>query len=135
MPNTKRDVKNFMDHERLASFATVDPSGAPHVVPVFFTYDRGRVYVQTARSSRKVRNLMTNRKATVAVYRGEEAVIMTGEAWMIESHEEFVSRTRDHVAKYELQLDSDGRDSLGIPLFDKNVRCVLELTPKSIHFW
>jgi len=58
MPKNMAEVQNFMDKARLASFATVTPDNKPHVVPVFFTYKNGKVYVQTDRSSIKVRNVL-----------------------------------------------------------------------------
>jgi nitroimidazol reductase NimA-like FMN-containing flavoprotein (pyridoxamine 5'-phosphate oxidase superfamily) len=104
-----------MDQERLASFATVDPFSRPHVVPVFFTYGDGKVYVQTDRESVKVRNLLNNSNVAVAAYRGDEAIVIRGEGRIIDSDEEFIKRTREHIAKYNLRLDKDGKDSMGIP--------------------
>jgi len=124
-----------MNRERLASFATVGPNGEPHVVPVFFTYGGGKVFVQTDRKSVKVRNLTRNSSVAVAVYSEEEAVVIRGEARIIDSDEEFVKRTREHVDKYRLKMNGQGRDSLGIPLFNKEVRCVVEVTPKRVVFW
>jgi len=71
----------------------------------------------------------------VAVYSGEEAVIVRGKARVVESDEEFVRRIRDHVSKCGLRIDEYGRDSLGIPLFDKTVRCVIEVVPRKVMFW
>jgi nitroimidazol reductase NimA-like FMN-containing flavoprotein (pyridoxamine 5'-phosphate oxidase superfamily) len=135
MPRSLREVQSFMDKERLASFATADPNNQPHVVPVFFTYEDGKVYVQTDRDSVKVRNLSRNSNVAVAVYREEEAVVIRGNGQVMDSDEEFIRRTQDHIDKYGLRLDEHGRDSLGIPLFDKKVRCVVEITPKRIMFW
>jgi nitroimidazol reductase NimA-like FMN-containing flavoprotein (pyridoxamine 5'-phosphate oxidase superfamily) len=135
MPRSLREVQSFMDRERLASFATVGPKDEPHVVPVFFTYEGGKVYVQADRDSVKVRNLLGNNNVAVAVYCGEEAVIIRGNGRVIDSEEEFIKRTQDHINKYKLILDGHGRDSLGIPLFDRKVRCVVEITPKRIMFW
>lgn len=135
MPKSLREVQSFMARERLASFATVTPTNEPHVVPVFFTYEKGKVYVQTDMDSVKVRNLSRNNNVSVAVYSREEAVIMRGKGRIIESDKEFVERTQDHVNKYELRLDKYGRDSLGIPLFDQKIRCVIEVTSKRIIFW
>lgn len=135
MPRSLEDVQNFMDRERLASFATVTSHGKAHVVPVFFTYDNGKIYVQTDRASAKVRNLMQNGNVAVAVYSEEEAVVVNGKARIIEDEGEFLKRTRDHIGKYRLRLDSEGRDSLGIPLFDKKVRCVVEVKAERILFW
>jgi hypothetical protein len=61
--------------------------------------------VQTGRGSVKVRNLQRNSAVAVAVFDGEEAVI------------------------------ARGSDSLGIPLFDPRVRCVVEVTPRRLIFW
>jgi len=135
MPNSLKEVQRFMNRERLAAFATVSPNNEPHIVPVFFTYDDGKVYIQTDRNSVKVRNLIRNDNVAVMVYRGEEAVIIKGKARLIDDDEEFVKRTREHVDKYRLKLDERGRDSLGIPLFDDKVRCVVKVTPKRILFW
>jgi len=124
-----------MNQERLASFATVSSKNEPHIVPVFFTYDDGKVYIQTDRNSMKVRNLAQNDNVAVAIYSGEEAVIMRGKGCVIESEAAFAKRTQDHIDKYRLRLDEQGRDSLGIPLFDDKVRCVIEVTPKRVLFW
>jgi nitroimidazol reductase NimA-like FMN-containing flavoprotein (pyridoxamine 5'-phosphate oxidase superfamily) len=107
----------------------------PHVVPVFFTYDHGRVYVQTNRDSVKVRNLTRNSNVAVATYHGEEAVIIRGKGRVIKDENEFARRTQDHIGKYQLRLDEQGRDSLGIPLFNNKVRCVVEVTSERIVFW
>jgi len=107
----------------------------PYVVPVFFTYENGKVYVQSDRNWVKVRNVLRNDDVAVAIYSGEEAVIVRGKAQVVESDEEFVRRTRDHVSKYRLRIDEYGRDSLGIPLFDKTVRCVIEVVPRKVMFW
>jgi len=124
-----------MNRERIASFVTVRSKNEPHVVPVFFTYNDGKVYIQTDRKSVKVRNLSRNNSVAVAVYRGEEAVIIRGKGRIISDEKEFIKRTRDHIDKYGLQLDELGRDSLGIPLFNEKVRCVLEVNPKRIFYW
>jgi nitroimidazol reductase NimA-like FMN-containing flavoprotein (pyridoxamine 5'-phosphate oxidase superfamily) len=130
-----QDVKNYMDNARLASFATVTGRSEPHVVPVFFTYDDGKVYVQTDRKSVKIRNLLSNENVSVAVYSGEEAVILRGKGRIIEDNAEFIRRTQDHIGKYKLKSDEEGKDSLGIPLFDRKRRCVVEVSGKHLIFW
>jgi len=81
MPNSLKEVQSFMNRERLAAFATVSPNNEPHIVPVFFTYDNGKVYIQTDRNSVKVRNLIRNINVAVVVYCGEEAVIIRGRGY------------------------------------------------------
>ncbi len=134
MLKTMDEVKCFMDREWLAAFSTINARNEPCVVPVFFTYNDGKVYVQTDRKSVKVRNLLKNNSAAIAVYREDEAVIIRGTTRVVDD-EEFIKRTQEHVHKYDLRLDEQGKDSMGISLFDSEVRCVVEVTPKQIIFW
>jgi len=143
------ELANFMEREWLASFVKVDAEGKPHIVPVWFTYDDGKVHVQTDRKSAKVRNIKRNDKVAVAVYRGEEAVIIRGRGTVVEDEKQFVKLTQRHIDKYNrlfniahktegidyIKLDEHGRDSMGIPLFDSKVRCVIEVTSETVLFW
>jgi len=143
------DAKSFMEREWLASFVTVDAEGKPHVVPVWFTYDDGKVHVQTDRKSVKVHNIKRNNNVAVTVYHGEEAVIIRGRGRVVEEEKEFVRLTQLHIDKYNrlfnvarktenvehIKLDEQGRDSMGIPLFDSKVRCIIEVSPDKVLFW
>lgn len=64
----------------------------------------------------------------------EEAVVIRGQARIL-SDDEFLRRTQEHIHKYQLRLDEQGRDTLGIPLFDSTVRCVIEITAERLIFW
>jgi nitroimidazol reductase NimA-like FMN-containing flavoprotein (pyridoxamine 5'-phosphate oxidase superfamily) len=77
-------------------------------VPVFFTYREGRVYVQTSRDSVKVCNVLKNDNVAVAVYSGEDAVIIWGRGRIIDDEQEFIRKTHDHVDKYRLTVDRKG---------------------------
>lgn len=143
------DVASFMEREWLASFVTVDAENKPHIVPVWFTYDDGKVHVQTDRKSVKVRNIKRNDHVAVAVYHGEEAVVIRGRGRLVDDDKEFVRLTQHHIDKYNrlfniahktegieyIKLDEQGRDSMGIPLFDLRIRCVIEVTPDKVLFW
>ena len=129
------DAKRFMNQERLASFATVDAENRPHVVPVFFTYADDKIYVQADRKSLKVRNLRGNHNVAIAVYCDEEAVVIEGKGCIIENESDFIRRTQEHVNKYHLKLNAQGRNSMGIPLFNFQIRCVIEISTEKILFW
>jgi len=137
MPTSETEAESFLLRERVAVFCTVDPEHHPHAVPVFFTYHHGKVYVHTDRESVKVRNVLTNPNVALVVYRGgygEEAVVIRGRARIVED-DEFERRTQEHIEKYHLHLDEQGRDSAGVPLFDSAVRCVIEVTVERLIFW
>ena len=90
-----KEVYDYMNRERLASFVIVDSRNRPHVVPVFFTYKYGKVHVQTNLNSVKIRNLLRN--SNVAADQGEEAILIRGERRILDSDEEFIRRTQDHI--------------------------------------
>jgi len=149
MPKNMAEVAGFMARQWLASFVTVDTEGKPHVVPVWFTYDDEKVHVQTDRKSAKVRNIKRNDNVAVAVYSGEEAVIIRGKGRAVKDQKKFVKWTQQHIKKYNrlfniaqktegieyIKLDEKGRDSMGIPLLDSKVRCIVEVTPEKVLFW
>jgi nitroimidazol reductase NimA-like FMN-containing flavoprotein (pyridoxamine 5'-phosphate oxidase superfamily) len=135
MPKTLPEVSAFMKQVGLAIFTTVDARLRPHAVPVFFTFDDGRVYIQSDRRSVKVRNLKKNDNVAIVVSRGDEAVILRGRGRIVEDEGEFVGRTQEHIEKYHLSLDEQGRDEMGIPLFDRKIRCIIEVTPEKTLFW
>ena len=137
MPTSPAEVEKFMQRERLAAFCTVDSENKPHVVPVFFTYVNEKAYVQTDRNSVKVHNLLKNPHVAVLVCSGEfgeEVVIIRGQARIVDE-DEFVVRTQEHIDKYHIQLDVEGKDGMDLALFDQRVRCVVEITAECLLYW
>jgi len=150
VPKTLEDVPAFLDDQWIATFATVDNKNKPHAVPIRFTFDDGKLHIQSDRQSVKVRNINLNPHAAVAVHdMRDEAVIIQGKAQLTRSREEFMRLTQAHIDKYNrlyniarntrgveyIKLDAQGRDAMGIPLFDYRVRCIIEVTPEKILFW
>ena len=149
MPKTKAKVPAFLSKQWIATLATVDKEGKPHAVPVWFTFDEGKVYIQTDRKSVKVRNIKFNANVAVAAYISDEAVILNGKAHLIENEKQFRNLTKAHLDKYNslfnihhntqgieyIKLDPQGRDNMGIPLFDFAIRCVIEIIPEKMLFW
>jgi nitroimidazol reductase NimA-like FMN-containing flavoprotein (pyridoxamine 5'-phosphate oxidase superfamily) len=137
MPTSRAQVEDFMHQQQVAAFCTVDVNHKPHAVPVWFTYGNDKVYVQTDRVSVKVHNLLKNPNVAVEVHSGEfgeEAVIIRGKAKIV-GEDEFVIRTQEHIDKYHIQLDEEGRDSMGIRCFDNTIRCVIEVSVDRLIFW
>jgi PPOX class probable F420-dependent enzyme len=150
VPKALSEVPAFLDKEWIAAIATVDRRGEPHAVPVWFTFDDGKLHVHTDRNSVKIRNIQHNPHVSMAVYNAhDEAVIIRGRARLVDDEKEFRRLTQAHIDKYNrlynitrstsgidyIKLDAQGRDSIGIPLFDFQVRCVIEVTPEKTLFW
>ena len=71
-------------HELNLWLATVHASGAPHLVPVWFTYVAGLVYVCTERTTVKVRNVGSHPQVAVSLESGDQALIATGSGRIVE---------------------------------------------------
>lgn len=63
----KREIDAFLQGVHLARVATVRPDGRPHVAPVWYLWQEGTLYFETARDSVKARNLMVNPAIAVTI--------------------------------------------------------------------
>jgi PPOX class probable F420-dependent enzyme len=61
-------VRELLDQRLVASLATLDVDGSAHVVAIWFALDGDDVVLATASSSRKVRNLELDPRATLLVH-------------------------------------------------------------------
>ena len=94
----------FIDEARVGHLATMHPGSWPHVVPVCHVLDLDRVVIASA-YDRKVAEIRDNASVTFCVDRyaedwdnGLAQVIVSGEAYLIESGPEFA---RDRALLYE----------------------------------
>jgi hypothetical protein len=60
--------------------ASVKPGGLPHLVPVWFVWLTGKIYIGTDPKSVKARNLRINPRAALALEDGGSPVICEGSA-------------------------------------------------------
>jgi PPOX class probable F420-dependent enzyme len=77
------EIDEFLAAQRTARLATSGPDGTPHVVPLWFVWVGGALYVNTTRGNRSVRNLEGNPRAAATVDDGEtyddlRGVVLTG---------------------------------------------------------
>ena len=49
--------KEFLSSQKILRLATIDSSGNPHLVPVWYMYTKNKFYVGTNSKTRKVRNI------------------------------------------------------------------------------
>jgi nitroimidazol reductase NimA-like FMN-containing flavoprotein (pyridoxamine 5'-phosphate oxidase superfamily) len=97
---------------RLASsrnywIATIRPSGRPHTMPVWAIWHQGLLYFSTARTSVKARNLYANPRCTITTERGDEAVILEGEAAVVDDHTVLQPVWEAYKAKYDWDLNGE----------------------------
>jgi PPOX class probable F420-dependent enzyme len=71
-------VRALLTERLVAVLGTVDPDGAPHVVPVWFAARSGQIVLATSSRSRKIRNLERDPRATLCVHDSRPGVEVCG---------------------------------------------------------
>src|SRR5688572_26137756 len=66
-PMFDEQARAFLQKPLTARIATNDPSGYPHVVPVWFKLEGDEIVMVSERETRKTRNLRANPKASFSI--------------------------------------------------------------------
>lgn len=99
-------VQALLAQPVLARIATADlRSGQPHVVPVWFEWDAGCVWISSFNSTRKNRELASNPRAAVVIdvaldAHRNQAVIFEGRAEIIADPQVVVPRSTSIYTRY-----------------------------------
>ena len=81
--------------------ATVLPGGRPHVTPIWGVWVDGAFWMEGGPNTRRFRNLAANPAAVVTVERGNDAVIMEGDADLVTDLDDALAeRLLDAYRKY-----------------------------------
>jgi len=71
-------VEQRLQTEQNLWLATVRPDGSPHLVPIWFVWVDGKIYLCTGGNSVKVRNLMQNPHVSIALEDGVHPLVIEG---------------------------------------------------------
>ena len=75
------EVDSFLRQTLVAVLGTTNRTGAPHLIPIWFTWEGGAAYMFTSRTSAKWRNIQVQPYASLCVDRRDPpyaAVILSG---------------------------------------------------------
>ena len=97
------ELAAFLDRPLLAVIATTRRDGAPHAVPVWYSYDGERVLIWTGRDRAWVQHLLRDPRISVTI--AEErfpfgAVLISGSATFHEGEDWIVDEIRRITARY-----------------------------------
>ena len=107
-------VRGFLHNHRVARFATAEPSGQPHVVPICYAVSDNSVYFTidkkpkqlTDKPLKRIRNLQANPHVALLVDRYEDDwtqlgwVMVQGDAALLDDGEEHKKAQRLLKARY-----------------------------------
>ena len=105
--------------------ATTRPDGSPHVMVVWGLWLEDGFWFSTGRKSRKARNLATNARCIICSDNSAEAVIVEGEAEIIEDAVTLKKVFAAYQKKYKMDVSG-----MGEPVFRVRPRVVFGLFEK-----
>ena len=80
---TEKELEDYLGTQRTLRLATVGDDGIPHVVPLWFVWHEGAVWLNSLRKTRRHRHLLTGRPVGLVIDDGDaydqlRGVRMTG---------------------------------------------------------
>jgi PPOX class probable F420-dependent enzyme len=80
-------VEQRLRSEPILWLSSVRPDGRPHLIPVWFLWDAGRLLVFSKPENQKIRNIRANANVMVAleaIDEGEDVVLIEGQARLLD---------------------------------------------------
>jgi PPOX class probable F420-dependent enzyme len=139
IPEITPQAEEFLARRLLGRLATASTDGQPHVVPVWFLWEDGVIWISSYRSTRKVIDLERNPKCALVVdveeaEGGLTAVMLEGRAELVSSPPNAVKQRIERIyTKYlgvEGVLENDPQEWLNSP---ENV--LVKLMPTRVKAW
>ncbi len=81
---SSEEITRFLDEQRVATLATVAPSGQPHLVAMWYAVLDGVLWFETKAKSQKATNLRRDSRVTVMIETGDTYDTLRGVA--LEGH-------------------------------------------------
>lgn len=130
-----KKFEKFLRKERILRLATLDKKGNPHLVPVWYMYQRGRLYIGTNTRTKKVKNIKQQNKIAFCIDVGINSpdifgVMGTGKANLVLEEDNVKRIAKRILLRYFKSLKKESARTL---LDDTN--CIIEIIPKKIKVW
>ena len=126
---------NFLKTQKVLRLATIDQSGNPHIVPVWYLYSGRKFYIGTNTKTQKAKNVKRNRQVSFCIDVGIHSpkiygVMGRGTAKIV-LDKNTVSRLAKRILKrYYRTLENKSAKEL----LDET-DCIIEILPKKLSVW
>jgi len=130
---SKEDMNAFLARPIIARIATVRANGSPQIVPMWFFYEDGVMYMSTRTYAAKVKHLQKNPRAAVVV--DEMVAPMKNKVVTIEGTVEVLTTgVKETTTKiYHKYVGVEGSTSPQAQQSINTPRVILKITPKKIE--
>ena len=113
--------------EKIIWFATVKPTGLPHLVPVWFLYKDELIYIFTPCKSVKAKNLDKSPGVAISLETGSNPLVLEGTANFIK-----VPYPQLIIEQYKTKYPMSDVTENGMTFRGNIYNCLLEIEPKKI---
>ena len=127
--------EKFLKSQKILRLATIDSSVNPHIVPVWYMYDKERVYIGTNTKTKKAKNIKKNPKVSFCVDIGVRSphivgIMGVGRAKLILKIDKVKPLAEKILLRYFKNLKNRSAQQLL-----NQTDCIIEITPKKITNW
>lgn len=128
-------MSKFLNSQKILRLATIDKTGNPHIVPVWYLYQNDKIYIGTNTKTQKAKNIKKNPKVAYCVDVGINSpdiigVMGVGRAKLIVEKTKVKSIAKKILRRYFSSLQNKSAQQL---LSDTD--CIIEITPKKVTNW
>ena len=125
----------FLKKQKILHLATIDKTGMPHIVPVWYMYSAKKIYVGTNTNSQKAKNVKLHKKVSFCVDIGINApdifgVMGRGNAKLIKDDTTVSKLAKKILLRYFKSLNNKSAKEI---LDDTD--CIIEIMPKKYSLW
>ena len=129
----KRD--EFLKNQKILRLATIDQSGIPHIVPVWYIYKSGIIYVGTNTRTKKAKHVKFNNRVSFCVDVGIRSpnifgVMGRGTAKLILEKTKVSTLAKKILLRYFKTLKNKSAQELL-----SETDCIIEIKPKEFSVW
>ena len=132
---SEKEANDFLLNGRILRIASVEEDGSAHVAPIWYVYEKGKLYLETPQRSRKVRNIKANNRVAFSVDVGEghsdlKAVVGKGTAEIVKDRRLAEDMSKKILIKYLGDLNHPVAKQLA-----KTDDTVIQITPTKKIGW
>jgi len=136
---SEEEITAFLASRRVATIATIGPTGHPHLVAMWFGVVDGKLYFETKAKSQKAVNLRRNPLVSCSVEDGGSydqlrGVAIEGTAVLLDdpTADEFWAAAISIWERYQGPYDDEARPFVEMMM---NKRIVIRIEPQRIRSW
>jgi general stress protein 26 len=127
--------REFLKSQKILRLATIDTSGNPHIVPVWYMYISNKFYVGTNTRTKKAKNIKKNPKVSFCVDTGIKSpdilgVMGIGIAKLILKPSSVELLAKKILLRYFKNLENKSAQQLL-----NETDCIIEIIPSKIRNW